>query len=161
MFFFAEWHKKRKKNKLRHQYKDDSPTRGLSPVSCIDGLPTVRGKNTNCQKSSVRGKLMSAQRGIFARPSQRRNDISAVHGNVTPRLRDGLPVGANFLRPFLCSAPPQALNPTAWKSSEKGGGHDIRPFGHGTQNHSLGGDGPGQREKFWPVAVGGKKLLLL
>ncbi len=129
MFFFAEWHKKRKKNKLRHQYKDDSPTRGLSPVSCIDGLPTVRGKNTNCQKSSVRGKLMSAQRGIFARPSQRRNDISAVHGNVTPRLRDGLPVGANFLRPFLCSAPPQALNPTAWKSSEKGGVMISAPLG--------------------------------
>ncbi len=50
---------------------------------------------------------MSAQRGIFARPSQRGNDISAVRGKFSPRLREGLQVCANFLRPFLCSPDPK------------------------------------------------------
>ena len=45
-----------------------------------DGLPRVRGKFLNIQKSSVRGKQNFAQRGIFTDPSQHGNDISAVCG---------------------------------------------------------------------------------
>ncbi len=48
----------------------------------IRGLPTVRGKKLNIQKSSLRGKQKSAQCGISADPSQRGNDISAVHGKI-------------------------------------------------------------------------------
>ncbi len=49
------------------------------------GLPTVRGKFINKQKSSVRGKQNFAQRGIFADPSQRGNDILAVCGKNQSR----------------------------------------------------------------------------
>ncbi len=92
-----------------------------------EGLPTVRGKNKNCQKSSIRGKLMSAQRGIFARPSQCGNDISAVRGKFSPRLREGLQVCANFLRPFLWSARSQACNHTQAPHKKQPRGQN---FGH-------------------------------
>ena len=38
------------------------------------------------------------------------NDISAVREIFSSSLEEGLPMGANFLRPFLCSSPPQACN---------------------------------------------------
>ena len=50
-----------------------------------DGLPTVRGKKFSYQKSAVRGKQESAQRGIFAGFSQRGNHVSAVRGKLVSK----------------------------------------------------------------------------
>ncbi len=57
------------------------------------GLPMVRGKILSNQTSSVCGKQESAQRGIFANPSQRGNDISAVHGKSQSIMRDEMERG--------------------------------------------------------------------
>ena len=57
------------------------------------GLPTVRGKILRNQTSSVCGKQESAQRGIFANPSQRGNDISAVRGKSQSIMRDEMERG--------------------------------------------------------------------